>query len=174
MLEAAARETSPEFFNQVREDIAAAIEEFDKLTLVLDEKCGKDASGYSLAPPSSKIAAALKEAAARVRSLSGEPEVPANEGAADGPAGASAAGGGGESRGSGNISGREDAFQQLMKVAEYFRRAEPHSPVSYALEQAVRWGRMPLPELIKDLVADDSVRREFFRRTGMRFDPDND
>jgi type VI secretion system protein ImpA len=61
-----------------------------------------------------------------------------------------------------------------MKVAEFFRRTEPHSPVSYALEQAVRWGRMPLPDLIKDLVSDDTVRREFFRRTGIKPDSNDD
>jgi type VI secretion system protein ImpA len=57
-----------------------------------------------------------------------------------------------------------------MRVAEFFRRTEPHSPVSYALEQAVRWGRMPLPELIRELVTDESVRRDFFRRTGMKIE----
>jgi hypothetical protein len=31
---------------------------------------------------------------------------------------------------------------------------------------------MPLPELIRDLVSDDAVRREFFRRTGMKIDND--
>jgi hypothetical protein len=33
---------------------------------------------------------------------------------------------------------------------------------------------MPLPELIRDLVSDEGVRREFFRRTGMTMDKDND
>ena len=39
--------------------------------------------------------------------------------------------------------------------------------MSYSLEQAVRWGRMSLPDLLNELVADDSVRQEMFRRTGI-------
>jgi type VI secretion system protein ImpA len=166
MFETAARETSPDFFANLRDDIADAIEEFDQLTAVLAEKCGTDRHGYSAAPPSTKIAAALRESLARVRSLAGEPAAPETTGAPSDASGNGSA----FSTSSGNISGREDAFQQLMRVAEFFRRTEPHSPVSYALEQAVRWGRMPLPELIRELVTDESVRRDLFRRTGMKLE----
>jgi type VI secretion system protein ImpA len=168
MFETAASETSREFFLELREDILAAIAEFDKLTTVLAEKCGIDGNGYSAAPPSSKIAAALADSLARLHSIGGNvfgPEA-TPQGGADAP---DASGHPAAAR-AGNISGREDAFQQLMRVAEFFRRTEPHSPVSYALEQAVRWGRMPLPELIRELVTDDSVRRDLFRRTGMRLE----
>ena len=40
---------------------------------------------------------------------------------------------------------QEDAFRVLTSVADYFRRTEPHSPISFLLERAVRWGRLPLP-----------------------------
>jgi len=172
MFETAARETSPEFFAELREDIAAAIEEFDRMTALLDEKCGDDSEGFSAAPPSSKIATKLQECLDRVRTLAGEPVDEQAGGLQEGEEGAVATTGAGLTVGS--ISAREEAFQALMKVADYFRRTEPHSPVSYALEQAVRWGRMPLPELIRDLVSDDSVRREFFRRTGMSMEQDDD
>jgi type VI secretion system protein ImpA len=174
MIEVAARETMPEFFANLREDITAAIDEFDRMNAVLKDKCGDDDRGYSQAPPSSQISEVLAESLTRVRALAGEPEPEPEAEAAD--AGGAAAGGssGGGVSASGNIMGREDAFKTLMKVAEFFRRTEPHSPVSYALEQAVRWGRMPLPDLIKDLVSDDTVRREFFRRTGIKPDSNDD
>jgi type VI secretion system protein ImpA len=166
-IETAAHETPGEFFADLRDDLTAAIDEFDKMNAVLAEKCGDDSHGYSAAPPSSKISSALGEALSRVKSLIGEPEeAPSGEGGEGGAAGAVHA--------IGNISNREDAFKTLMKVAEFFRRTEPHSPVSYALEQAVRWGRMPLPDLIRDLVSDDGVRREFFRRTGIVIEREND
>ncbi len=66
------------------------------------------------------------------------------------------------------IMTRDDALDGLLKVADFFRRTEPHSPVSYALEQAVRWGRMPLPKLLEDLVSDSGVREEMFRRLGIQ------
>jgi type VI secretion system protein ImpA len=56
-----------------------------------------------------------------------------------------------------------------MKVAEFFRKTEPHSPVSYALDQVVRWGRMPLPELWTELIADDA-RKAVFKQIGIRVD----
>jgi type VI secretion system protein ImpA len=52
-------------------------------------------------------------------------------------------------------------------VADYFRQSEPHSPVSYALEQAVRWGRMPLPDLLAELIPDESARTNMLRMTGI-------
>ncbi len=71
------------------------------------------------------------------------------------------------------IMTRDDALEGLLKVADFFRRTEPHSPVSYALEQAVRWGRMPLPKLLEDLVSDSGVREEMFRRLGIQSPSDD-
>src|SRR5262249_39736336 len=66
------------------------------------------------------------------------------------------------------IRSREDAFRALLKVSDFFRRTEPHSPVSYALEQAVRGGRMPLPELLMELVPDEAPRKNLFKQVGIR------
>ena len=72
----------------------------------------------------------------------------------------------------GAISNRGQAFSSLLQVAAYFRSAEPHSPVSYALEQAVRWGKLSLPDLLRDLVEDDGVLAEMYRRMGIQESPD--
>lgn len=74
----------------------------------------------------------------------------------------------------GRVQTREDAFRALLQVADFFRRTEPHSPVSYALEQAVRWGRMSLPELWRELIEDNSTRSDLFRRTGIPEPTDDD
>jgi type VI secretion system protein ImpA len=55
-----------------------------------------------------------------------------------------------------------------LRAAAFFKRTEPHSPVSYALEQAVHWGRMELPELLGELIADVNVRADLFKRLGIR------
>ncbi len=73
----------------------------------------------------------------------------------------------------GSIATREQAFANLLQVATFFRKTEPHSPVSYALEQAVRWGKMPLPELLRDLVNDSSVLGDMFKRMGIQEDAYN-
>ena len=66
------------------------------------------------------------------------------------------------------LRGREDACRILLKVADFFRRTEPHNPVSYALEQAVRWAQMPLPELLSELIPDEAPRKGLFKQVGIK------
>jgi type VI secretion system ImpA family protein len=72
------------------------------------------------------------------------------------------------------LRSREEALNSLLKVAAFFRSTEPHSPLSYALEQAVRWGKMPLPDLLRDLVRDDEVLVEVYRRMGIQENGEKD
>ena len=50
------------------------------------------------------------------------------------------------------IRNRNDAFQQIQTIADYFLDHEPHSPVAYLLKKAIRWGQTPLPELMKEIL----------------------
>ncbi|EDM68956.1 uncharacterized protein conserved in bacteria [Moritella sp. PE36] len=58
---------------------------------------------------------------------------------------------------------RDDAFHQLRTLAESFRKVEPHSPVSYLLEKAIRWGYLSLPELMSELLLnqEDTIKQVF-------------
>ncbi|WP_019613328.1 ImpA family type VI secretion system protein [Psychromonas ossibalaenae] len=58
---------------------------------------------------------------------------------------------------------RDQAFQQLREIADYFRQTEPHSPVAYLLDKSIRWGYMPLPELMTELLSNqqDTIDRVF-------------
>lgn len=56
--------------------------------------------------------------------------------------------------GAGPITSRAQALQRLQEVAEYFRRAEPHSPVAYLADKAVQWGHMPLHEWLRVVLKD--------------------
>ena len=73
----------------------------------------------------------------------------------DGSEGAAAGGGSGPS--SGAINNRRDALKRLSDIADYFKRTEPHSPVSYLVQRAVRWGEMPLDSWLQDVIKDPSV-----------------
>lgn len=163
-------ETAREFYANLREDMDECSGEFEKLCAALEAKCGQDTTGHSAAPPSSTIRNALEacrtDLRGIVRRLFGE----------DGDGEAAAEGGdtalvphqGQPIAGSSAVRTREDAFRMLLQVAEYFRRAEPHSPVAYALEQAVRWGRMPLPELLTELIPEQSARDQIFKMVGIK------
>ncbi len=52
---------------------------------------------------------------------------------------------------------RTDALRRLTAVAEFFRKTEPHSPISYLVQRAARWGEMPLDEWLREVIKDDSV-----------------
>lgn len=54
----------------------------------------------------------------------------------------------------GGFTSRAQALQQLERVAEYFRHAEPHSPVAYLASKAAHWGNMPLHEWLRTVVKD--------------------
>ncbi len=53
------------------------------------------------------------------------------------------------------IQNRDHAFQQVRRIADYFQQTEPHSPVTFLLERAIRWGYLSLPELIQEMVGDE-------------------
>lgn len=54
----------------------------------------------------------------------------------------------------GALQSREQALQQLRSVALFFRRTEPHSPVAYLADKAVRWAEMPLHAWLRQVVKD--------------------
>jgi type VI secretion-associated protein, ImpA family len=66
-------------------------------------------------------------------------------------AGAAAVGGGGA------IQSRKDALKRLAEIATFFQKTEPHSPVSYLVQRAVKWGNMPLENWLQEVIKDQSV-----------------
>ncbi len=164
MIQSSANDSDTDFKNQLLDDVEQAISEFAQLTEILDQKCG------AASPPSSQILAALTDCRDRVRTLyQSETALSVVDGTRTGGVEVTASGGP-----SGRVATRDEAFRLLLQVADFFRRTEPHSPVSYALEQAVRWGRMSLPELLTELVSDSTAREEMFRRTGIPRPPPNE
>lgn len=57
----------------------------------------------------------------------------------------------------GAVTTRKEAIAQLRRVAEFFRRTEPHSPVAYLADKAARWGEMPLHVWLKRVIKDDAT-----------------
>ncbi|MNS87533.1 hypothetical protein D3C72_1214800 [compost metagenome] len=55
----------------------------------------------------------------------------------------------------GRIEDRAHAYQLIRDVADYLARHEPHSPTPYLLRRAVRWGQMPLADLMQDILRED-------------------
>ena len=68
----------------------------------------------------------------------------------------------------GPIKTRQEGFRRLVEVSEYFRRTEPHSPVSYLVERAVKWGRMPLEAWLEDVIKEVGVLDNLRETLGLK------
>jgi type VI secretion system protein ImpA len=52
---------------------------------------------------------------------------------------------------------RADALRRLQAVAAYFRKAEPHSPIAFLIDRAIRWGNLSLDQWLMEVVKDHAV-----------------
>ena len=50
-----------------------------------------------------------------------------------------------------------EKIRNASQVAAFFRRTEPHSPVSYLVERAVKWAEMPLEAWLSDVIEGDAA-----------------
>ena len=57
----------------------------------------------------------------------------------------------------GAIANRKDALKRLNDIADFFQKTEPHSPISYIVQRAVKWGNMPLEVWLQDVIKDETV-----------------
>jgi type VI secretion system protein ImpA len=71
----------------------------------------------------------------------------------------------------GRLASRDDALRVLGEIADFFRRTEPHSPIAYTLDEAVRRGRLTWPELLQEVVADMNMRNSILTMLGIRPPP---
>ena len=136
------------------------------MTATLDAKAG-DAS-----PPSSAIHDLLGSIADTVRAVSKDlvaryvqSQVPAETVAAGETAPTES------NAPSGAPRGREEALQQLLRVADYFKQSEPHSPISTTLEEAVRRARLPFSDLLAELLPDTAAWRAALTNAGIKPPP---
>ncbi|MCD4662942.1 type VI secretion system protein TssA [Agrobacterium sp.] len=146
-------------------EVNACLLAFDAIMAVLSERCGQ------AAPPSSNIRNTLIEAAAAIRTLGGRDLEPA-------PVEAAAAAESTDEIGQPvmrapvaspeGISSRDEAFETLLSVARYFRRTEPHSPISLSIETLVRRGRMDFSELLAELLPETQARNAVLTAAGIK------
>jgi type VI secretion system protein ImpA len=166
-IEANAREADRKFYPVLLSDIAGAKTALTDLTEALREKMGS-----ANMPPTTQLRGAMDEIAEMVKRVAGPlAEEPVEDAAGSDEAadqGAAAAGGRPGTARPGSFETREQAFAMLLAVAKFFRDREPHSPLSYTLEDAVRRGRLPLPELLAELLGDDDTRNRLLMNAGIK------
>lgn len=156
----AVSETPDEYFQSLNTQLQDAIAEYKSFQDVLNEYCKDDPQ------PTSKILEMLEDCLQTLNYIAGDRLVirdTSEQEASDEDSGNTRFPGGK------NINDtREAALSSLRDVAAYFRRTEPHSPISYAIEQAVYWSQLPLPDLIQELIPDEGARSKYRNLTGIR------
>ncbi len=173
-IEADIRGASREFIDNLRDDLAAAADS----GRALQESLNRFAAGSAPLPSCATIIELLIEIRTTVVALVGERR-PLLEGSRQiaeiairtegqtkvDQAGAVAV------AGAAGYADREQAFRQLLLIAEYFRTTDPQSLIAPALEEIVRRGRLPWHELLSELLPDDKARASFLLGAGIRSDP---
>lgn len=168
-IESAANAIDSDQLRNLLEDATQALAEFEKMNDALDAKLEADDFSGGLA--GSNITEAIGEAITRLQYFIGEEEVIEETGEDNTAATEGGSGGGGAI--SGSIQNRNDAFNLIRRTAEYFERAEPHSPVSHLLREALTWRTMSFADLMKRLVEDESALDSLFKRTGVQPDDED-
>lgn len=152
-VEKEARLADPAHWSGLRETLVQVKAAWEQMGLVLDEKAGP------ASPSGIRVREALNlmlDACNRFGPKSAE-------------AGQEIAAGGQSARATaGAISGREQALRQLGEIAEWFKRNEPNSPIGYTLDEAMRRARMAWPELVAELIADETSRTALLTSLGMK------
>ncbi len=150
-------------FAQLRDEVDAAILAWTQMTAVLDEKAGSDApsTGRVRDLLGELLAAVMRFAPARTE-LAAEPEV-AEMTETSGAAGAAVA-----IPITARVVNRDDMLHELSKIADYFRKSEPQSPLSLTLDEAIRRARLTWPELLEEVVASEETRNTMLTQLGIR------
>jgi type VI secretion system protein ImpA len=165
--------------NEARADVAtvraagdaarAAAAAWSALDAAVTARFGGDA------PSTRRVAealAAIIEISVRIAGAPAAPEAAAEEGeaVAEGSDGAVAAVGGVAVAAGGPrvLRTREDAIRALEEIATFFRKTEPHSPLAFTLDDAVRRARMPLIDLLAEVLPDAGQRKMMLTSLGIR------
>jgi type VI secretion system protein ImpA len=158
-----------EFYIGLLEDLDGTLTELGLLGDALNDRAGRDA------PSTRDIANVIAEIRDNVTSFSKELVDRARAAAAQGSPGAEQTAGAGSTDPSaaagGAVRGRDDALRVLQQVAEYFRKNEPHSPISTSLDEIVRRAKMPFAELLAELLPDASAWRSALTSAGIKPPP---
>ncbi|HAW91774.1 MULTISPECIES: type VI secretion system protein TssA [unclassified Arsukibacterium] len=158
-IQQAVQETPAGFYQQLYHDIQQAISEFKLLSDAMDAAMAGEPQ------PTTAISKAMQKCLDAVSYLAADKLKVADDSAATGEADFLV------NPPSNNVDeqlqSRQQVIRSLQHAVDFFRKTEPHSPMSYALEQVIRWSDLTLPELLQELIDDNNTRNSYFRLAGI-------
>jgi type VI secretion system protein ImpA len=158
-IQQAVQETSVNFYQQLYSDIKLAIAEFKLLSDAMDAAMAGEPQ------PTTAISKAMQKCLDAVTYLAADKLKVVDDSSATGDVNSPV------SLNPNNVDeqlqSRQQVIRSLQHAVDFFRKTEPHSPMSYALEQVIRWSDLTLPELLQELIDDNNTRNSYFRLAGI-------
>lgn len=173
-LEDAIATASPAFCATSIDAITHALGELDRLMTAVDERTSFGRFGSQVAQPLEAMLAILRELgpAAAPASMPVPDETVAQPVTDTQPSRAAASAG----AAGGNLPAaamtRDAALAQVLECAAFFDRTEPQSLVGRGLRDVVRRARLPIEDLLAELIPEAEQRRAFLLRAGIRDETD--
>ncbi|WP_426101362.1 type VI secretion system protein TssA [Massilia sp. TSP1-1-2] len=152
-LENAKRANSTPFRTAFAADAQYCMEALQKLEKAADERLGQDSPGFASARDALDSMARLMPATGPVSPVTEGP-VTQNPGSPENGDGSAHVSQSVHMGPPGAIHTRFQALSQLRAVADFFRRTEPHSPVSYFADKAADAGDQDLAAFLRSVVKD--------------------
>jgi type VI secretion system protein ImpA len=178
MFEKAVAATPREFYQLTSEDLGASVEELTALTKLLNEKMGK-AAAPGLVQVNRAASDCLELAQMILKRKGPAPApvaafapVPVQDGASpvNGSASAAQPAPTAQPAPAPRPPSRDDLLNQLADASAMLLQMEPHSPIAYMVQRAVKLARLPLPELMRVLVRDQNVLGQLDRDLDLGID----
>ena len=139
------------------EQLSNCWDAYEQLDEVLDQKYGEAAPSLSAVKDAVGECRSLMNSIVKKKGGVGLDIIATPEAGAEGTGATGAMATVGAFSGGLDPRDRSEALRRLAAVAEFFRKTEPHSPISYLVQRAARWGEMPLEEWLREVIKDDSV-----------------
>ncbi|MDQ2747885.1 MAG: type VI secretion system protein TssA [Acidobacteriota bacterium] len=149
------------FYEQLSFDLEECFAEHKELNRIIEEKFDRNQM-----PGTSQLKKSLDDIQTLVKRLLEDKRAEEPDSADETTADAEPAGDGADGAAivgkivtvaAGAIQNRKDALKRLSDLADFFLKTEPHSPLSYLIGRAVKWGEMPLESWLQDVIKDEAV-----------------
>ncbi len=177
-MDAARQKNSPQFMARFSADARYCLDALLKLEQASDARLGQDSPGFSTAKDAlENMLRVMPSAAVAAKPGQGEHQETPHADGGGAQAGGAVEHGGGQQQAApggppGSIQTRTQALRQLRLVAEFFRRTEPHSPISYYADKAADAGEQSLHDWLRSVVKDSASMQHIEELLGVK--PPND
>ncbi len=152
------------------EQTVQCIQELQALTKILDERYGEDAPSLRLIEEAVMDCQVLVDGLVKAKGGIGLQSNQSTSSVPDGSKPTEATMNAVSTPVTGDSSHKDRAWalRQLTEVAEFFQKTEPHSPISYLVQRAARWGQMPLDEWLQEVIKNPGVLGEVRETLGIK------